>query len=130
MTETIKKRAGGRGGRRQALGRYGEGLAARRLEESGLVLLDRNWRCPDGELDLVAREGDTVVICEVKTRSSVTAGTPHEAVTPDKLARLRRLGARWVREHAATPRGVRIDLVAVSVPRRGAPVVDHVRGLT
>ena len=115
--------------RRQALGRYGERLAARRLIEAGLTVLDRNWRCPEGELDLVAREGDVLVICEVKTRSSVTSGSPHEAVTPDKLARLRRLGARWVREHAATPTAVRIDLVAVLVPRRGAPSLDHVRGL-
>ena len=69
---------------RQALGAYGEELAARHLRERGLVVLDRNWRCPLGEIDLVLRDGDTLVVCEVKTRSGVGYGTPHEAVTPAK----------------------------------------------
>jgi putative endonuclease len=116
-------------GRRAALGRYGEDLAARALVAQGLVVLDRNWRCRQGELDLVAREGPTLVICEVKTRTSDRSGTPHQALTERKLARLRRLAAAWMATHAASPAGVRIDLVAVLVPPRGAPVVDHVRGL-
>lgn len=114
----------------RALGRYGEELAARYLTAQGLVLLDRNWRGQDGELDLVLREGDTLVVCEVKTRTSHDHGTPHEAVTPAKLARLRRLAAQWVHGHLATPAGIRIDLVAVLRPPRGAAEIDHVRGLT
>ena len=82
--------------RRQALGAYGERLAARLLVEQGLVVLDRNWRCPAGEIDLVLRDGDVLVVCEVKTRTSSVCGTPHEAITPVKLARLRRLAAAWV----------------------------------
>lgn len=114
---------------RQALGAYGEELAARHLSERGLVVLDRNWRCPQGEIDLVLRDGDTLVVCEVKTRSGVGYGTPHEAVTPAKLQRLRVLGARWLADHGLTVREVRIDLVAVVRPPRGACVLEHVPGL-
>jgi putative endonuclease len=114
---------------RQALGAYGEELAARHLSERGLVVLDRNWRCPQGEIDLVLRDGDTLVVCEVKTRSGVGYGTPHEAVTPAKLQRLRVLGARWLADHGLAVREVRIDLVAVVRPPRGACVLEHVPGL-
>jgi putative endonuclease len=116
-------------GRRLALGQYGERVAARHLVEQGMVVLDRNWRCDAGEIDLVLREGDVLVVCEVKTRSSVSCGTPQEAVTPAKLARLRRLAACWMSEHDVHPRDVRLDLVAVLLPRRGPSQVDHVRGL-
>jgi putative endonuclease len=115
--------------RRRALGTYGERLAARHLAQRGLVVLDRNWRCDAGEIDLVLRDGDVLVVCEVKTRSSVSCGTPQEAVTPAKLARLRRLAACWMTAHDVHPSDVRIDLVAVLRPRRGASQVDHVRGL-
>ena len=114
---------------RQALGAYGEEVAARHLVQQGLVLLERNWRCDEGEIDLVLRDGPTLVVCEVKTRSSVTAGTPHEAITDDKLARLKRLGERWAQERGVRPEGTRIDLVAVLRPRRGPAIVDHVAGL-
>lgn len=114
---------------RAALGRYGEELAARLLAARGLQVLDRNWRCDAGEIDLVLRDGDDLVVAEVKTRSSDACGTPHEAVDAVKLARLRRLAARWLAEHDVRPRGVRIDLVAVLRPRRGASTVEHVRGI-
>ena len=96
---------------------------------AGLVVLERNWRCEIGEIDLVCRDGATLVICEVKTRSSIACGTPHEAITDAKLARLKRLGERWARERGIRPEGIRIDLVAVLRSRRGAAQVDHVRGL-
>lgn len=115
--------------RRQALGRYGEDVAARHLQAAGLVLVDRNWRCPAGEIDLVLREGSTLVVCEVKTRSSAACGSPHEAVTPAKLARLRRLAAAWLAAHDVRVADVRLDLVGVVRPARGPALVDHVRGL-
>lgn len=114
---------------RQALGAYGESLAARHLVAQGMVVLDRNWRCDAGEIDLVLRDGDVLVVCEVKTRSSVRCGTPQEAVTDIKVARLRRLAARWLADHSVHPRDVRIDMVAILRPRRGASLVDHVRGI-
>ena len=114
---------------RRALGAYGEQVAARHLVEAGLVLLDRNWRCPEGEIDLVLREGAVLVVCEVKTRTSHRCGTPHEAVTPDKLDRLQRLARAWMSAHEVVADDVRVDLVAVLRPRRGPAVVDHVRGV-
>ncbi|PUA80717.1 YraN family protein [Nocardioides currus] len=114
----------------QALGAYGELLAARHLVGQGMVLLDHNWRCAQGEIDLVLREGRTLVVCEVKTRSSHDYGTPHESIGRAKLDRLRRLAAAWLEAHAARPADVRIDLVAVLQPRDGVPEIDHVRGLT
>ena len=115
--------------RRQAVGAYGEELAARHLVEAGMVVLDRNWRCELGEIDLVLRDGATLVICEVKTRTSTRYGDPLEAVTEQKAARLRRLAARWLAGHDLRPGEVRIDVVGVLVPRRGAPTLDHVRGI-
>ena len=114
---------------RGALGRYGEDVAARHLVGLGLVVLDRNWRCPAGEIDLVLRDGDVLVVCEVKTRTSDVCGSPHEAVTPAKLDRLKRLGLIWAEAHGVRPTETRIDLVAVHRPRRGPAEVEHVPGL-
>jgi putative endonuclease len=113
----------------RALGAYGEAFAARRLGEQGMVVLDRNWRCELGEVDLVLRDGRVLVICEVKTRTSTDFGSPIETVRPEKADRLRRLAARWVEAHAVRPADIRIDLVGVLVPRRGAPSLEHVRGV-
>jgi putative endonuclease len=114
---------------RQALGAYGETVALQHLLGQGMVVLDRNWRCGQGELDLVMRDGDVLVACEVKTRSNGSCGSPHEAVDDVKLARLHELAWRWAEEHGVHPQDVRVDLVAVVRPRRGAAVLDHVRGL-
>lgn len=94
-----------------------------------MVVLERNWRCDEGEIDIVLRDGATLVVCEVKTRTSLSAGTPHEAITDAKMARLKRLGERWVAERGIRPDGIRVDLVAVLRPRSGPAVVDHVAGL-
>ncbi|MEU0662939.1 YraN family protein [Streptomyces lavendulocolor] len=114
-----------------ALGRYGEELAVRRLGDAGMTTLARNWRCGRvGEIDIVARDGDTVVVCEVKTRREGGFEHPMAAVTPTKADRLRRLAACWLERHGGPPPGgLRIDLVGVLLPRRGAPVVEHVRGV-
>jgi putative endonuclease len=121
MTTTARQRSG--------LGAYGEGVAARHLTEQGMVLLDRNWRCELGEIDLVLRDGRTLVVCEVKTRSSLAFGSPLEGVTEKKASRLRRLAARWLADHAVHPEDVRIDLVGVLVPATGGVAVDHVPGV-
>ena len=114
---------------RQALGAYGETIALRHLTDQGLLLLDRNWRCDQGEVDLVMREGRVLVICEVKTRTSHDYGTPHEAITDAKLDRLRRLGEAWQEARELRAPEVRVDLVAVLRPRRGPALVEHVRGI-
>lgn len=114
---------------RMELGAYGEDVAARHLVDQGMVILDRNWRCREGELDLVLRDGDDLVACEVKTRRGLWCGSPQEAVTRAKLDRLRRLALRWADERGLRPPGIRIDVVAILRPVKGPAVVDHVRGL-
>ncbi|MEW2132236.1 YraN family protein [Streptomyces sp. NPDC005435] len=116
---------------RSGLGRYGEDLAARRLTEAGMSILERNWRCGrSGEIDIVARDGDTLVVCEVKTRRNGGFEHPMAAVTPRKARRLLGLAERWVHSHGgAPPGGVRVDLVGVLLPRRGAAAVEHARGV-
>lgn len=113
---------------RQAVGAYGEQLAARHLVDAGLALLDRNWRSATGEIDIVARDGDAVVLCEVKTRRSLVYGAPVEAVTRRKAARLRRLAAEWLAETGVHPPEVRFDVVEVFFPRGGPPRVVHLKG--
>ena len=115
--------------RNQALGAYGESVAARHLMESGMVLLERNFSTTTGEVDLLLRDGDVLVACEVKTRSSDACGLPHEAVDVAKVQRLRRVAEEWVAGHAADPRDLRVDLVAVTRPRKGPAEVEHVPGI-
>ncbi|MGY0018992.1 YraN family protein [Streptomyces sp. cg35] len=122
---------------RGAMGKYGEDLAARRLTDAGMTVLARNWRAGrTGEIDIVARDGDAIVVCEVKTRRGRgRAGGafehPMAAITPAKARRLHELAERWAQEHGgAPPGGVRIDLVGVLLPERGAPLVEHVRGVS
>lgn len=114
---------------KDALGRYGEDLAVRHLEAAGMVVLERNWRCRDGEIDIVARDGRVLVVCEVKTRSGVWFGGPVEAVTTRKALRLRRLAAQWLSEHPVRPEAVRIDVVGVLRERSGPARIEHLRGV-
>lgn len=100
---------------RQALGAAGEALVASWYEARGYRVADRNWRCRDGELDLVLvrrREG-LVVFCEVKTRSSDRFGSGLEAVTPVKQARLRRLASLYLADATVRPRRLRFDVASV-----------------
>lgn len=115
---------------RQRLGRRGENLAHCYLRTAGWLILDRNWRCRHGEIDIVGLDGDTVVICEVRTRNGGRAGDPLESVTPGKVRRLRQLAGLWVRERGAEPCSIRIDVIGVRFddPRRG-PALTHVRGV-
>ncbi len=99
--------------RRQALGAAGEALAASWYEANGYEVVARNWRCRDGEIDLILRQRRTIVFCEVKTRSSDAFGLPAEAVTRTKRERLRHLAAKWLDESAIRPIGIRFDVAAV-----------------
>ena len=98
-------------------GAAGEALAADWYVAQGYAVLDRNWRCRDGELDLVLRQGRTTVFCEVKTRTSSAFGSPAEAVTPAKQRRIRRLAARWLSEHPDARGDVRFDVASVLAGR-------------
>ena len=110
------------------LGAHGERIAAAYLVDAGLRLLDRNWRCRQGELDLVAREGDALVFCEVKTRRGTGYGHPVEAVTPRKQARLRVLAQRWLAAHDEHAPDLRFDVVGVLRRAGGPALVTHLRG--
>ena len=118
-----------RRGVRNAVGAWGEQLAAQYLTGQQMVILDRNWRCELGELDLVARDGGTLVVCEVKTRRGEAFGSPAEAVTWRKAARLRLLAMRWLDEHPVPPLDVRIDVVGIVVSPGSGPRIEHLQGV-
>ena len=140
--------------KKDGVGRYGERVARQHVEARGWQVLGTNWRGTDGELDIVALDGDVLVVIEVKTRSGHGFGHPAEAVTPRKLARIKRLTGQWLtafREQVAAARlaeaalpgsavpvladvptrfgAVRIDVVAVTLQPQGPAVVEHLESV-
>jgi putative endonuclease len=114
---------------KDALGQQGEQLAAEYLQRAGFRILARNWRCAEGEIDIVAADRRTLVACEVKTRSGTRYGTPLEAVTRKKRSRLRRLAVRWVLANGVLFDEVRVDVVEVLKDERGDFAIEHIRGV-
>ena len=114
----------------RALGEYGERLASRYLLAQGCTILDRNWRCARGEIDIVAMDGGSLVVCEVKTRTTEAFGAPFEAVTWTKRRRLRRLAGLWRDDHPGLAPGapLRIDVISILRPRDGRAQLEHLRG--
>jgi putative endonuclease len=98
---------------RQALGAQGEALAAAWYEANGYEVIDRNWRCREGELDLVVRRNRLIVFCEVKTRTTDAFGVPGEAVTYRKRQKIRHVAARWLETSPVRPREIRFDVATV-----------------
>ncbi|MGF7238800.1 MAG: YraN family protein [Frankia sp.] len=113
---------------KDAVGRFGEDAAVRYLEDAGLRIVERNWRCREGEIDIVARDGPVLVFCEVKTRSGAGFGHPAEAVDRAKVARIRRLAVRWLAEHRPEHGDLRFDVVSVERSRTAPPRIVHLRG--
>jgi putative endonuclease len=97
----------------KALGAYGESLVARWYETRGYTVVARNWRCREGEVDLIVALANTVVFCEVKTRSSDAFGVPASAVDWKKQRKLRALAAIWLQAADVRPRAVRFDVASV-----------------
>jgi len=114
---------------KDVLGRRGEQIAADHLEEQGFRILDRNYRCSEGELDIVAAEHRTLVAVEVKTRSGLRYGSPLEAVTPQKRQRLRRLAVNWVISHGVIFDDLRVDMVGILKAPDGEFTIEHIRGI-
>jgi putative endonuclease len=114
---------------KDVLGREGEQAAADYLTERGFRILDRNWRCADGEIDIVAVERHSLVVCEVKTRSGTRYGTPLEAVGRAKRNRLRRLAVLWLTAHGARFDQIRIDVLGLLYEGSGGFTIEHVRGV-
>jgi putative endonuclease len=114
---------------RRTLGTAGEDLVAAWYVAAGYQIVDRNWRCRDGELDLVLGRANELVFCEVKTRRGLAFGAPVEAVTHSKQRRIRAVAARWLAEHPdRRPRDLRFDVASVLAERGTAPVIDVLEG--
>lgn len=115
---------------RQELGALGERLAVEHLQRLGLRIVERNWRCRYGELDVIAADRDsTAVFVEVKTRSGDGFGGLEHAVTPRKLGRIRRLAGIWLAGQDVHWNRLRIDVIGVRVGRSATPEVMHLRGV-
>ncbi|OGO06649.1 MAG: hypothetical protein A2Y92_05150 [Chloroflexi bacterium RBG_13_57_8] len=100
-------------------GKMGEKLACDFLGKNGYHILETNYRCPEGEIDIVARQQDTLVFIEVRTKTSRLFGRPEESITPVKAARLKTLAARYGQDHAFLPEAWRIDVVAIEMNKNG-----------
>ncbi|MBK5237998.1 MAG: YraN family protein [Actinomycetales bacterium] len=114
---------------KDALGRTGEQLAVEFLVQRGYAVVERNWRCRQGEIDIVARHRGTTVFVEVKTRSGLGYGHPFEALSLTKLARLRRLAGAWCEAHPEISGDIRIDAIAVLSPPRESPIIEHLEAV-
>ncbi|WP_026412141.1 YraN family protein [Actinomadura oligospora] len=110
----------------QVLGRRGEDAAAAYLERLGWNVLDRNWRCSEGELDIVAYDGRRHVACEVKTRRSKAFGDPLEAITERKATRLRKLALRWAAANRVPGSRIQVDVIALVCEGEGF-ALEHLR---
>lgn len=116
---------------RREIGRLGERLAARYLDSIGYRVLQRNFRCPLGEIDIIAQDGETLVFVEVRTRTGDTYGTALESLTFEKLDRLKRLALYYIQAERGGEVPCRIDLVAVEFneSNTGEHRVEHIRGI-
>ena len=122
-----KKKSGADGGkgRNKEFGRRGEGAAARYLERFGYEILERNWTCPAGEADIIARDCDTLVFIEVKTRSGISHGFPEEAVDAEKRARYEKIAAWYLRDCDFIDVSVRFDVIALLVVSDDRAFIKH-----
>jgi putative endonuclease len=111
---------------RQTFGRYGEDRAAVYLEDRGYEILERNWRSRNGEIDLVAKDNGQIVFVEVKTRNGSGYGHPFEAITPDKISRMRRLAADWCLAKQVSGLKIRLDAISVLVSG-GRVSIEHLK---
>jgi putative endonuclease len=111
---------------KQFVGKYGEDLAAQYLEDRGYEILERNWRCAAGEIDLIAKQKEKIVFVEVKTRTGLGYGHPFEAITSAKSARMRKLVAQWCQQNQTSGLQVRVDAIAVMI-RNGKVALEHLK---
>ena len=107
--------------KRRDTGILGEKLARDFLKKRGYHILETNYRCPEGEIDIIAGHKDSLVFIEVRTRKSLQFGTPEESITPTKMAKLRMVAAHYQQTHDNLPQAWRIDVVAVEMDKRDKP---------
>ena len=107
------------------LGRRGEDAAAAYLERIGYTVVERNWQTKAGEIDIVALDGDTIVMCEVKTRRTVRKGTPEDAVTPAKQRRISRMASAYLQHAGLSDVPVRFDVITLLVLAEDRALLRH-----
>lgn len=112
--------------RRRQTGILGEKLAAELLADKGYRIVETNFRCPEGEIDIVARDADYLVFVEVRAKRSRRFGTPEESITQRKKERIRAAAARYREQHEDLPELWRIDVVAVEMVGARLSRVDHI----
>ena len=116
-------------GNLQNTGALGEHYVAKYIERSGGVILDRNWRIKEGEVDIVAKEDRLLLFIEVKTRRSVAFGNPLEAITSSNALRLQRLALAWMSIHGVWGSEYRIDCVGVLLGKGESVEIDYRKGV-
>jgi len=108
--------------KRRDVGILGEKLAKDFLKKRGYRIWETNYRCPEGEIDIVAKHKDYIVFIEVRTKRSLEFGSPEESITSTKMERLRAVASRYLQEHSNLPQLWRIDVVAVELNQKGKPL--------
>lgn len=107
--------------KRKETGDLGERLAGEFLRERGYTIIEKNYRCAEGEVDIVARQADDLVFVEVRTKRSRMFGSPEESITPAKQEKLRTVSAHYRETHEDLPESWRIDVVAIELNRDNRP---------
>lgn len=117
--------------KRQQVGRTGEAVAACYLQDRGYIIVESNYRCSLGEIDLVAYDGDTVVLVEVRTKTGFSHGSPEESINAEKARRLQRMALFYLKAKGLSKAPARIDLVAVLLDRTNLTVqnIRHIKGI-
>jgi putative endonuclease len=111
---------------KRQIGEEGERIATQYLEKQGYTILDTNWHCRYGELDIVSRKAEIIVFCEVKTRRAATNDETLATITPPKRHRLIKSVYAYLKEHELDDAQWRIDAIAIAFPYRGQPIIEHV----
>ncbi len=113
--------------KRQETGNLGEKLAVEFLKKRGYRIMQNNYRCPEGEIDIVALQKDCLVFVEVRTKRSSEFGSPEESITPTKMDKLRRVAAHYRQTHDDVPASWRIDVFAIEIGRQNRPLrIEHI----
>ncbi len=107
--------------KRRDVGILGEKLAKDFLKKQGYRILESNYRCPEGEIDLITRHKDSLVFVEVRAKKSLEFGSPEESITPAKMEKLRAVAAYYQQTHNNLPASCRIDVVAVEIDQKNKP---------
>ena len=111
----------------KSVGVRGEEIAVAYLRGERFTIIERNYRCKSGEVDIVARDGKTIVFVEVKARRNLSYGPPQLAVTPFKQRQISKAALTWLAQHRQHDVGARFDVIAILMPEGAVPVIEHIR---